>query len=171
MSESLLRLVYVSTATTVVDADVLQSILESSSARNESSGVTGVLCSGGEHYMQVLEGPERIVLPLYARIAADPRHRDSTLLSISLVAKRMFGAWSMGHIEGQSSWSEAHTVLMAERQDENSHHRIAVILQRFVAALTAGQPRAGAASSAQKKQESAVDRNDSRTSRRPEEQT
>lgn len=145
MSESLLRLVYVSTATAAADKGVLQSILDSSIARNKSSGVTGVLCSGGGHYMQVLEGPERNVLRLYSRIDADPRHRDSTLLSISLVSQRMFEAWSMGHLEGQPVWSDAHTVLMAERQDESSNRRIGVILQRFVAELRADRPTDGPA--------------------------
>ncbi len=154
MSESLLRLVYVSAATAAADKHVLQSILESSTVRNKLAGITGVLCSGGGHYMQVLEGPERSVLELYARIGADPRHQDSTLLSISLVSLRMFGAWSLGHIEGRSGWTEAHNVLMAERQDESSSHRIGVMLQRFVAALRADRPTSLGAAAVQKKHES-----------------
>lgn len=148
MSESLLRLMYVSTASGDVDRDVLQMILDRSSARNRQNGVTGVLCAGRDHYMQVLEGPERTVVELYSRIAADPRHRDPKLLSISLVQKRMFGEWSMGHIDGRSGWSDAHTALLKERQDEDSNHRIAGVLQRFVAALRADRPMSAAASPA-----------------------
>lgn len=60
----------------------------------------------------------------------------------------------MGHIVGRPVWSEAHTVLMAERQDESSNRRIGVILQRFVAELRADKPRSTAATAAQRKHES-----------------
>ena len=101
MSSSLLRLVYVSRAATAVDTQVLNAILSVSQERNETLGVTGVLCSGRGHFVQVLEGPESDVLNVYASILKDARHRDAALLSISLVSSRAFPTWSMGHIEGE----------------------------------------------------------------------
>lgn len=138
MSEGLLRLVYVSTAKPAVDEGELQAILVKSSARNPSDGITGLLCAGSGHYMQVLEGPACSVMGLYLRIMADPRHCDLTLLSISLVAERLFGQWAMAHIEGSVRSSVLQEVLLAGTDTDSRSDRAATILRRFVAALKDG---------------------------------
>jgi hypothetical protein len=48
--------------------------------------------------IKVLEGPETEVLPLYARILQDRRHRDCVIISIQLARVRLFPNWSMGHV-------------------------------------------------------------------------
>jgi len=146
MSEDFLRLVYVSKATSAIDQEVLQAILADSSARNASDGITGVLCAGRGHYLQVLEGSVRRVMSLYLRIMKDPRHGDSTLLSISLVAERLFEKWAMGYIEGSPHSVFPHEVLFAERNIDARNDRAAAILRRFVAVLKdRGRPPIGAA--------------------------
>ncbi len=135
MSDSLLRLVYVSTATSTIDEEAVQTILAKSSARNPSAGITGLLCAGSGHYMQVLEGNACSVMSLYLRIMADPRHRDPTLLSISLVSERLFGQWSMAHIEGSADSAVLQEVLLVEQSANVGSDRAATILRRFVAAL------------------------------------
>lgn len=146
MSEALLRLVYVSTAKPAVDEGEVQAILAKSSARNSSAGITGLLCAGGGHYLQVLEGPACSVMGLYLRIMADPRHCDLTLLSISLVAERLFGQWAMAHIEGSVRSSVLQEVLLVGANADARSDRAATILRRFVAALKDGSaPAANAA--------------------------
>ena len=146
MSDGLLRLVYTSTATSAIDQEALQKILAHSNARNSSDGVTGVLCAGQDHYLQVLEGSVRPVMSLYLRIMADPRHRDPTLLSISLVAERLFGHWAMAYIGSSAHSAFAQEVLLAERHVDARGDRAAAILRRFVAELKdRGLPAAGAA--------------------------
>jgi hypothetical protein len=135
MSEGLLRLVYVSTATAAMDEAARRSILDHATARNSSEGVTGVLCAGSSHCLQVLEGSVRPVMSLYLRIMADPRHRDPTLLSISLVAERLFGQWAMAYIESSAHSTFAHDMLLSDRFLDAKNDRAADILRRFVAEL------------------------------------
>lgn len=132
MQANLLRLVYVSTATTAIDTQTMQTILERSSVHNALSGITGVLCGGSRHYLQVLEGPELAVMQLYVRVAADARHRDSVLLSIELIAERMFDQWSMGHIEGQMTTADVKAPLLALRRLDGGSQQVAALLRAFM---------------------------------------
>ena len=135
MSDGLLRLVYVSTAVAAVDQAALQAILAPSKVRNGDAGITGVLCAGRGHFLQVLEGSERRVMSLYLKIAADTRHRDARLLSIALVGERLFGEWAMAHIDSASHSAVAHEVLLAEQELRVRNDAAPAILRRFVAEL------------------------------------
>jgi hypothetical protein len=135
MSDGLLRLVYVSTATSGVSDDGLRAILARASTRNAADGITGMLCAGRGHYLQVLEGSVRPVMALYLRISADARHRDPNLLSIALVSERLFGQWAMAYIDGSGDSALAHEVLLAERDIDARRDRAAAILRRFVEEL------------------------------------
>ena len=48
--------------------------------------------------MQVLEGERGKVTSLYARIHADPRHKDLELLHCESITSRRYAAWSMAHV-------------------------------------------------------------------------
>ena len=58
--------------------------------------MTGVLLHRDGTFMQVLEGDEDVVRPLYGTIAHDPRHADVVNVWGSLSPTRRFGDWSMG---------------------------------------------------------------------------
>jgi len=94
----LVRLLYASRAASTVDADALAGIFRQSKANNPKLGVTGVLCSAGGVFMQVLEGGRGAVNQLYHRIASDPRHNDVVLLSYEEISERSFACWSMGQV-------------------------------------------------------------------------
>ena len=49
-------------------------------------------------FLQVLEGESRKVTNLYARIHADPRHKELELIHCEGIAKRRYGDWSMAHV-------------------------------------------------------------------------
>lgn len=140
MSTGLLRLVYISTASAAIDRGSLDAILTNASAKNPADGITGVLCASRDHYLQVLEGPVRPVLSLYLRIMADPRHHDPTLLSISLVAGRLFDQWAMAYIDGRAHGALAREVLLAANDPETRGDRASAILRRFVAELKHASP-------------------------------
>jgi len=94
----LIALLYLSSASdSLTDADH-QNILQVSQANNQRSDISGVLCSGGGHFIQVLEGPQKEVLKSYLRILDDPRHTDCLLIGITPLQNRIFERWSMGHI-------------------------------------------------------------------------
>lgn len=92
----LVRLLYASRAAADISRDELQRILAQSKANNPAGGITGVLCSSGRIFMQVLEGGRMQVNALYNRIAADPRHQDVAILSYEEISERKFAGWSMG---------------------------------------------------------------------------
>lgn len=94
----LVRLLYASRAAEPVTPALIDSILAQSRARNPGLGITGILCHGGEVFMQALEGGRGPVNRLYASIVRDARHRDVTLLHLEEVTERRFAGWTMGQV-------------------------------------------------------------------------
>lgn len=92
----LVRLLYASKAADNVSQEELLKILSQSKANNPESGITGVLCSSGRIFLQVLEGGRMQVNALYNHIAADTRHEDVVILSYEEISERKFSGWSMG---------------------------------------------------------------------------
>jgi len=94
----LVRLLYASRAAEAVTSELIDSILRSSHTHNPALGITGVLCYGGDVYMQVLEGGRTAVNDLYNTIVRDSRHREVVLLKYGEIAERRFAGWTMGHV-------------------------------------------------------------------------
>lgn len=94
----LVRLLYASRLAEGAGAEVVESILSQSRAKNPAHGITGVLCYAGDVFMQVLEGGRAPVNALYNRIARDERHREVMLLHYEEIAERRFGSWTMGQV-------------------------------------------------------------------------
>jgi len=92
----LVRLLYASRAVDNVSQEELLNILSQSKANNPGSGITGVLCSSGPIFLQLLEGGRMQVNALYNQIAADARHSDVVILSYEEISERKFANWSMG---------------------------------------------------------------------------
>ena len=92
----LVRLLYASRAVDEVSQEELMTILSQSKAHNPASGITGVLCSSGRLFLQLLEGGRMQVNALYNQIAADARHKDVVILSYEEISERRFAHWSMG---------------------------------------------------------------------------
>lgn len=94
----LIRLLYASRASGPVTAEVVDSIVAQSRAHNPALGITGILCHGGDIFMQVLEGGRGPVNELYNSIVRDARHRDVVMLHYEEVAERRFAGWTMGMV-------------------------------------------------------------------------
>lgn len=94
----LVRLLYASRAADPVTTALIDSILVQSRNHNPDSGITGILCWGGDMFMQVLEGGRVEVNQLYNRIAGDARHRDLVLLHYEEASERHFASWTMGQV-------------------------------------------------------------------------
>ena len=95
----LVRLLYASRAAEPVTPELLGAILRRSRQHNPAEGITGVLCCSGNVFLQALEGGRPAVNRLYARIVADPRHRDAELLAYETIVERRFAGWSMGQVQ------------------------------------------------------------------------
>ena len=132
---NLLRLIYVSLATVELDGPAIGALLEEAQARNEQVGMTGVLCTGRGHFVQLLEGPEDVVVTTYASILRDKRHRDVALVSVALVGERAFPKWSMGHIDGGAVDQTTHKKLVRQALVEYRLPEQARLLQTLVKQL------------------------------------
>lgn len=78
---------------------VLLRLAHGSSAFNMRKRLTGrlALCDGRFH--QSLEGPTDVLLPLAARILADPRHESIRTIAFHAIAARRFPGWAVEGFE------------------------------------------------------------------------
>lgn len=72
-------------------------MLDLSRMDNIPRHITGFLHRENDIYYQWLEGHADTVDDLFAKIMADTRHSDVTVLSRHEIAKRSFPGWSMGY--------------------------------------------------------------------------
>ncbi|HEY4042752.1 MAG TPA: BLUF domain-containing protein [Rhodopila sp.] len=73
----------------------LRAIVAAARRRNESDNVTGALWFSEAGFAQVLEGPRDVVERTFERIAADRRHADVTVLTLTPAQQRSFPDWPM----------------------------------------------------------------------------
>lgn len=109
----LIHRIYTSIAVSEIAPAELEAILETSRINNRAADVSGMLLYSDRSFFQVLEGTEEAVDAVFARIAADPRHRDLRTLVQEPITKRGFADWAMGHAEA----SEAEFAELAGVQD------------------------------------------------------
>jgi hypothetical protein len=94
----LVRLIYASRWGASVREDlhhVARAIVAHSIQNNRAVDVTGLLLVHGGWFVQALEGQADAVRAVFARIAADPRHFDVTVLASGSADQRLFSDWSM----------------------------------------------------------------------------
>jgi hypothetical protein len=118
---------YTSRSNAGVDVD---QILQQSRHNNAVDGITGLLWHDGDHFLQVIEGPDSSIAATYARIAADPRHHAVTVLSDRPVTAREFGYWSMERA-GKSMQDDEAILSRLERRLANAPD---AVRQAFTAA-------------------------------------
>jgi hypothetical protein len=92
----MIQLAYVSTATQLMSNEDLKRLLEQSREFNAENDVTGMLLYKDRSFLQVLEGSEDVLIPLYDRIRRDSRHEKVKTLFMTDVPRRDFSDWSMG---------------------------------------------------------------------------
>ena len=95
---SLLQITYTSKAFSDFDDDALTHLVAQAWRSNASRGITGALYYAERRFIQVIEGEQTAVIPLFATILTDPRHFDVQTVSIRPVERRHFPEWGMGQI-------------------------------------------------------------------------
>jgi hypothetical protein len=63
---------------------------------NAKAEIDGFLMFDRARFHQILEGPEDRIDALFAKIKADPRHKNIECLSRETITERYFSEWSMG---------------------------------------------------------------------------
>lgn len=97
----IVQLLYASRAASSPDPGVIAEILQQSCRNNPRAGITGVLCYTEQFYIQLLEGGRQQVNGLYAKLLADNRHFDVTLLHYAELSERSYSEWVMGQVNLQ----------------------------------------------------------------------
>ena len=95
----LYHLAYVSTLRDAMSADDVVELLRSARDYNAGRDVTGLLLMRGDSFFQVLEGREKDVHDVFARVQADSRHHRIEVLFEEPLEAREFGDWCMGFVE------------------------------------------------------------------------
>ena len=111
----------VTTAPSGRAADDIPAILREAVARNGLEGITGLLYTEQDSFLQVIEGPEESILSLLQSLEADDRHRDLQILLDQPIDRREFGDWTMAcrdRRESSDAFDERMRVLLAGVSDE-----------------------------------------------------
>ena len=92
------QLLYVSRLAEGAGYGIFAGLAQRSRTRNALHGTGGCLLFDGQRFAQLIDGPEPAALALWARIAADDRHRRvELLLDRSLPAGAEARAWAYGY--------------------------------------------------------------------------
>jgi hypothetical protein len=93
-----IHLIYGSSAKKSMSSEELLEILTRAREKNRRLGITGMLLYKGGNFLQVLEGEESAVRPLFETIKQDPRHHQVELIAQRPIAQRAFAEWEMGFV-------------------------------------------------------------------------
>ncbi|RYY06510.1 MAG: BLUF domain-containing protein [Sphingobacteriaceae bacterium] len=88
-------LIYSSYARIEFNQADLKVLLIQSREKNKQSGVSGMLLFLNGKFIQFLEGEEKEIKSLYAKISQDKRHTSVVLLKEGTTDQRLFTNWSM----------------------------------------------------------------------------
>jgi len=92
------RMAYVSRPVSDLAVTEIPRIVAVARAHNARDGLTGVLVYTGADFAQLIEGPEAAVANVWARIAADERHLDISIILDETDHHPWFPDWRMGYL-------------------------------------------------------------------------
>lgn len=95
----MLQLIYASATTKPLSQRDLVELLKITRQKNSAADISGMLLYQDGSFLQVLEGPDKNVDALYAKIQKDSRHTNFLLLSRETILKKEFEDWSMGFVD------------------------------------------------------------------------
>ena len=73
----------------------VEAIVAKARISNQANGITGVFFNCGRRFLQFIEGEFDAVNALMAKLSADPRHRNVSILFNESVPERGISRWSM----------------------------------------------------------------------------
>lgn len=106
-------------------ADDIPDIVREAAMRNGLEGITGLLYTEDDAFLQAIEGPIDGVSDLMERLKNDARHRDLTVLVDRPIEEREFGDWTMifrDRRESIDAFDDRLRVLLAGVSDETIRH-------------------------------------------------
>ena len=95
----MLQIIYASAAAAPYTRKDLVELLKIARQRNSAAGISGMLLYHDGSFLQVLEGPDKNVEALCAKIQKDPRHRNFLMLLRQTIREKEFENWEMGFVD------------------------------------------------------------------------
>lgn len=92
----LMQLIYASQAVHPMSDGELLEILQASRERNSQHNITGKLVYRNGVFLQVIEGEDSDLEPIWTSIKADPRHHNIVEIYYKPILERDFTEWAMG---------------------------------------------------------------------------
>lgn len=124
--ENLYCIVYVSTASSIMTDNQLQTLLTAAIKFNNLKHVTGVLLYNDGNFFQYIEGAKSALELVYSRIKNSQEHGDIIELLNQEISARVFPNWQMGlfhptksellNISNQNWWNTANQSILASNQ-------------------------------------------------------
>lgn len=138
------RLVYISCSTEATAEASLEGLLMRARPANARLGISGFLLYSDGHYLQMLEGARDAVETLFARIAADRRHREVTVVLRENVSGRALAGWYMAGILSPAAEMRARFGLVSLDQlygllDQSRFPLVRALVSAFAAQVRVGQ--------------------------------
>lgn len=138
------QIIYSSDAATPMQMEDLEEILEHARSRNARTGVTGALVYIDGVFLQILEGDFDTIQQLMAKISADVRHEEVTVLQEAEIPAAVFEGWEMAYIgatnEQVAQWAGLSGTTAVPDIFENMRNnaaKVAQVSQSILAALSA----------------------------------
>lgn len=88
-------MLYVSSASALLDQSELEELLARARLRNAEQGITGLLLYQSGNFLQYFEGGDPAVSALWEKLLGDRRHRDVYRLCDLSIDRRLFPRWEM----------------------------------------------------------------------------
>lgn len=76
----------------------LNELLKAAIEKNARLNITGFLISHSSGFIQYIEGDDKDIDELYAKIADDERHSNVITLLDGQITERIYQEWDMGHV-------------------------------------------------------------------------
>ena len=98
----LYRLFYVSRCTkqsSFDETNIATQIISYAILNNKKLGITGAITFDGNDFAQILEGEKSVVLNLFEKIKADPRHDNVSIIKNQDIETRHYEEWAMKHLD------------------------------------------------------------------------
>ena len=93
----------------------IEDLLKTARTRNKELGVTGCLVFHNSCFVQIIEGPKKVVRDLYQDIKRDKRHHNVRLLWEGNIGERDFNDWSLGYFQPAEESADSTDVKQFER--------------------------------------------------------
>jgi hypothetical protein len=91
-------IIFFSTAVQLMNEEELTALGKECADFDSHVGITGMLLHRQGNFLQVIEGSKAVIRDMFARINADPRHRDVQVISDRRIARREFDGQAVGFV-------------------------------------------------------------------------